>query len=150
MTCPAEEEDPFPADDGLFSETFSQEVVYTLMGEQLKITQVFGANLGVAAPVWEAVRARSGHLIKWIRLTFCFIFLTPDICAQAVHLCRYLEDQSVNLKGKRIIELGAGTGLVGILAARLGMALKRQVSSFFDDSSRGVSTVGSVGGRPPL
>ncbi|XP_024126127.1 EEF1A lysine methyltransferase 3 [Oryzias melastigma] len=92
MTCPAEEEDPFPADDGLFSETFSQEVVYTLMSEQLKITQVFGANLGVAAPVWEA----------------------------AVHLCRYLEDQSVNLKGKRIIELGAGTGLVGILAARLG------------------------------
>ncbi|RVE72724.1 hypothetical protein OJAV_G00041000 [Oryzias javanicus] len=92
MTFPGEEDDPFPADDGLFSETFSQEVVYTLMGEQLKITQVFGANLGVAAPVWEA----------------------------ALHLCRYWEDQSVNLKGKRIIELGAGTGLVGILAARLG------------------------------
>ncbi|XP_004069302.1 EEF1A lysine methyltransferase 3 [Oryzias latipes] len=92
MSCPAEEEDPFPADDGLFSESFSQEVVFTFMGEQLKISQVFGANLGVAAAVWEA----------------------------AVHLCRFLEDQSVNLKGKRIIELGAGTGLVGILAARLG------------------------------
>uniref|UniRef100_A0A3P9HTH0 EEF1A lysine methyltransferase 3 n=1 Tax=Oryzias latipes TaxID=8090 RepID=A0A3P9HTH0_ORYLA len=92
MSCIAEEEDPFPVDDGLFSETFSQEVVFTLMGEQLKISQVFGANLGVAAAVWEA----------------------------AVHLCRFLEDQSVNLKGMRIIELGAGTGLVGILAARLG------------------------------
>lgn len=57
MSCPAEEEDPFPADDGLFSESFSQEVVFTFMGEQLKISQVFGANLGVAAAVWEAVRA---------------------------------------------------------------------------------------------
>uniref|UniRef100_A0A8C7Y0M3 EEF1A lysine methyltransferase 3 n=1 Tax=Oryzias sinensis TaxID=183150 RepID=A0A8C7Y0M3_9TELE len=76
----------------LAESTFSQEVVFTLMGEQLKISQVFGANLGVAAAVWEA----------------------------AVHLCRFLKDQSVNLKGKRIIELGAGTGLVGILAARLG------------------------------
>uniref|UniRef100_A0A8C6PGB7 EEF1A lysine methyltransferase 3 n=1 Tax=Nothobranchius furzeri TaxID=105023 RepID=A0A8C6PGB7_NOTFU len=53
---------------------------------------VFGANLGVAAPVWEA----------------------------ALHLCRYLEEQSVELRGKRVIELGAGTGVVGILAARRG------------------------------
>uniref|UniRef100_A0A3B3WFC7 EEF1A lysine methyltransferase 3 n=1 Tax=Poecilia mexicana TaxID=48701 RepID=A0A3B3WFC7_9TELE len=53
---------------------------------------LFGANLGVAAPVWEA----------------------------ALHLCRYFEDQSVELRGRRVIELGAGTGVVGILAARLG------------------------------
>lgn len=39
---------------------------------------------------------------------------------QALHLCRYLEDQSVELRGKRLIELGAGTGVVGIVAARLG------------------------------
>ncbi|MEQ2243847.1 hypothetical protein ILYODFUR_011038 [Ilyodon furcidens] len=87
-----EDDDPFPVDeDCLFTETFSQEVVYTLMGEELRIKQLFGANLGVAAPVWEA----------------------------ALHLCRYLEDQSVELRGRRIIELGAGTGVVGILAARL-------------------------------
>uniref|UniRef100_A0A3B3WED8 EEF1A lysine methyltransferase 3 n=1 Tax=Poecilia mexicana TaxID=48701 RepID=A0A3B3WED8_9TELE len=29
-------------------------------------------------------------------------------------------DQSVELRGRRVIELGAGTGVVGILAARLG------------------------------
>ncbi|XP_040889302.1 EEF1A lysine methyltransferase 3-like [Toxotes jaculatrix] len=95
MTCAADEDDPFPADDCLFAETFSQENQYILAGEQLKIRQVFGANLGVAAPVWEA----------------------------ALHLCRYLEEQSVELGGKRIIELGAGTGVVGILAARLGAAV---------------------------
>ncbi|XP_072239275.1 EEF1A lysine methyltransferase 3-like [Leuresthes tenuis] len=92
MTFAGEEDDLFPLDDCLFSETFSQETVYKLMGEELRITQVFGANLGVAAPVWEA----------------------------ALHLCRYLEEQSVELRGKRVIELGAGTGVVGILAARLG------------------------------
>ena len=57
MTCAGDEDDPFPVDDCLFAETFSQETVYSLMGEQLRIRQVFGANLGVAAPVWEAVRA---------------------------------------------------------------------------------------------
>uniref|UniRef100_A0A3Q2P343 EEF1A lysine methyltransferase 3 n=1 Tax=Fundulus heteroclitus TaxID=8078 RepID=A0A3Q2P343_FUNHE len=93
MIFAEDEDDPFPVDDGcLFSETFSQETAYRLMGEELRITQLFGANLGVAAPVWEA----------------------------ALHLCRFLEDQSVELRGRRIIELGAGTGVLGILAARRG------------------------------
>ncbi|XP_047438559.1 EEF1A lysine methyltransferase 3-like [Mugil cephalus] len=92
MTCAEEQDDPFPVDDCLFSDTFHKDSVYNLIGEELKIRQVFGANLGVAAPVWEA----------------------------ALHLCRYFEEQSVELRGKRIIELGAGTGVVGILAARLG------------------------------
>ncbi|KAM7422334.1 hypothetical protein PAMA_010411 [Pampus argenteus] len=92
MIFAEDEDDPFPADDCLFAETFSQETIYNLIGQELKIRQVFGANLGVAAPVWEA----------------------------ALHLCGYLEDQPVELRGRRIIELGAGTGVVGIVAARLG------------------------------
>ncbi|KAF7659635.1 hypothetical protein LDENG_00295040 [Lucifuga dentata] len=88
----ANEDDLFPADDDLFTDTFSLHSVYAFMGEEIRISQKFGANLGVAAPVWEA----------------------------ALHLCGYLEEQSVELRGKRIIELGAGTGVVGILAARLG------------------------------
>ncbi|XP_037616965.1 EEF1A lysine methyltransferase 3-like isoform X2 [Sebastes umbrosus] len=91
MMCSGDEDDPFPVDDGLFADTFSQDTVYSLAGQQLKIRQLFGANLGVAAPVWEA----------------------------ALQLCCYLEDQSVELRGRSIIELGAGTGVVGILAARL-------------------------------
>ncbi|KAM4613929.1 EEF1A lysine methyltransferase 3-like [Polymixia lowei] len=92
MACTGDEECMFPVDDGLFADTFSEENVYKFIGEELKISQVFGANLGVAAPVWDA----------------------------ALHLCRYFEDQSFDLRGKRILELGAGTGIVGILAARLG------------------------------
>lgn len=57
MTCAGHEDDPFPVDDCLFADTFSQDTVYTLVGQELRIRQVFGANLGVAAPVWEAVRA---------------------------------------------------------------------------------------------
>lgn len=39
---------------------------------------------------------------------------------QAVVMCMYLELGQVELKGKVAIELGAGTGLVGIVAALLG------------------------------
>lgn len=39
---------------------------------------------------------------------------------QAVVMCMYLEMGKVDLKGKVAIELGAGTGLVGIVAALLG------------------------------
>lgn len=56
MTCAGDVDDPFPADDCLFADTFALEGVYSLLGQELKIRQVFGANLGVAAAVWEAVR----------------------------------------------------------------------------------------------
>uniref|UniRef100_UPI0037E82325 protein N-lysine methyltransferase METTL21A n=1 Tax=Semicossyphus pulcher TaxID=241346 RepID=UPI0037E82325 len=49
-------------------------------------------KLGVAAVVWDA----------------------------AVVMCMYLELGKVELKGKEAIELGAGTGLVGIVAVLLG------------------------------
>ncbi|KAG7493418.1 hypothetical protein JOB18_008710 [Solea senegalensis] len=91
-----EENYPFPVEyDSLFAETFSQETQYSLCGQELKIRQLFGANLGVAAPVWES----------------------------ALLLCRFLEQQHVELRGKRVMELGAGTGVVGILAARFGAAV---------------------------
>ncbi|XP_064233353.1 EEF1A lysine methyltransferase 3 isoform X2 [Aotus nancymaae] len=40
--------------------------------------------------------------------------------AQALSLCNYFESQNVDFRGKKVIELGAGTGIVGILAALQG------------------------------
>jgi len=39
---------------------------------------------------------------------------------QAVVLCAYLEMGSVDLRDRSVIELGAGTGLLGIVATLLG------------------------------
>lgn len=46
--------------------------------------------------------------------------LIPASLFQAVVMCMYLEMGNVDLKGKVAIELGAGAGLVGIVAALLG------------------------------
>lgn len=136
MICAEEEDDPFPVDDSLFADTFTQETVYSLVGQELKIRQVFGANLGVAAPVWEAVRA---NFVYFDDMKICLllrfelsvtIMLCVCLCTQALHLCCYFEEQSVELRGKRVVELGAGTGVVGILAARLGMLLLLFIQQF--------------------
>lgn len=44
------------------------------------------------------------------------------MCTQAVALCRYLEknQEKVDLLDKAVLELGAGTGLVSIVASLLG------------------------------
>ncbi|KAK9967358.1 hypothetical protein ABG768_001761 [Culter alburnus] len=64
---------------------------FNLANHRIRLSQDW-KRLGVAAVVWDA----------------------------AVVLCMFLEMGNVDLKGKRAIELGAGTGLVGIVAALLG------------------------------
>ncbi|XP_058648403.1 uncharacterized protein LOC131549862 isoform X3 [Onychostoma macrolepis] len=81
----------FPAEDGLFEETFSTDNTYRVHGLNVTIRQDYSARLGVAASVWDS----------------------------ALHLCQFFESESLDLSGTRIIELGGGTGLVGIVAARL-------------------------------
>lgn len=47
--------------------------------------------------------------------------LQPPLCApQALSLCRFLGEQNLELAGRRVLELGAGTGIVGIFAAMMG------------------------------
>ncbi|XP_075927829.1 protein N-lysine methyltransferase METTL21A isoform X3 [Petromyzon marinus] len=65
-------------------------VALRFAGRDLSLRQDWG-RLGVAAVVWDA----------------------------AVVLATYLELGAVEVKGKRVLELGAGTGLVGIVAALL-------------------------------
>lgn len=45
----------FPQELGLFADAFPVETPYQLCGHELSIAQYYGAKLGVAAPVWEAV-----------------------------------------------------------------------------------------------
>ncbi|XP_074709691.1 LOW QUALITY PROTEIN: EEF1A lysine methyltransferase 3 [Strix uralensis] len=82
----------FPRDPALFADAFPVQRRYRLCGRVLRIAQHHGPRLGLAASVWEA----------------------------ALSLCRYLEEQRFDFRGRTVIELGAGTGIVGILAALLG------------------------------
>ncbi|KAM9319914.1 elongation factor Ts, mitochondrial [Gastrophryne carolinensis] len=89
----SEQSDVLPREAAeLFSDTYTEESQYTYCGQRMRITHHYGANLGVAAPVWDA----------------------------ALYLCSYFEAQQLDFKGKKIIELGAGTGVVGILLSLLG------------------------------
>ncbi|XP_025900871.1 EEF1A lysine methyltransferase 3 [Nothoprocta perdicaria] len=81
-----------PRCPALFADAFPERRRYRLCGRVVRIAQHHGARLGVAAPVWEA----------------------------ALALCAYFEEQQMDFQGKSVIELGAGTGIVGILAALLG------------------------------
>ncbi|XP_072527500.1 protein N-lysine methyltransferase METTL21A [Salminus brasiliensis] len=73
------------------SKIHSSSAEFHFASHRLRLAQDWN-RLGVAAVVWDA----------------------------AVVLCMYLELGRVDLKGKTVIELGAGTGLVGIVAALLG------------------------------
>ncbi|XP_078089376.1 EEF1A lysine methyltransferase 3-like [Mustelus asterias] len=65
---------------------------FQFCGYQLKVAQILGSNLGVSAYVWDA----------------------------GIALCRYFEKRNIIFSGKKVLELGSGTGIVGILATLLG------------------------------
>ncbi|KAL3854983.1 hypothetical protein ACJMK2_014215 [Sinanodonta woodiana] len=68
-----------------------KERTFQFMGQTLTIKQEWN-SLGVAAVVWDA----------------------------AIILCHYQENHPDLVRGKSVIELGAGSGLVGMVAALLG------------------------------
>ncbi|XP_067847266.1 EEF1A lysine methyltransferase 3-like [Heptranchias perlo] len=65
---------------------------YQFCGNALRITRDFSNNLGISAIIWES----------------------------GLVLCRYFEQEKISFSGKKVIELGSGTGIVGILAILLG------------------------------
>lgn len=75
----------------VFSKLHKSSAEFHFADHNVRLTQDWN-KLGVAAVVWDA----------------------------AVVMCMYLELGQVELTGKVAIELGAGTGLVGIVAALLG------------------------------
>ncbi|XP_067847068.1 EEF1A lysine methyltransferase 3-like [Heptranchias perlo] len=65
---------------------------FEFCGHALNISRFFGVNLGFSASIWEA----------------------------ALVLCQYFEHEKINFSERKVIELGSGTGIVGILAVLLG------------------------------
>ncbi|XP_020372072.1 EEF1A lysine methyltransferase 3-like [Rhincodon typus] len=65
---------------------------YEFCGYSLRISRFINANLGFSAYVWEA----------------------------GIALCQYFQNEKISFTGKKVIELGSGTGIVGILATLLG------------------------------
>ncbi|XP_072351192.1 EEF1A lysine methyltransferase 3-like [Scyliorhinus torazame] len=65
---------------------------FEFCGFHLRIARFMGAEMGVSSYVWES----------------------------GIVLCRYFEKENLNFTGKKLLELGSGTGIVGILATLLG------------------------------
>ncbi|XP_007905223.1 EEF1A lysine methyltransferase 3-like [Callorhinchus milii] len=65
---------------------------YEVCGYKLRIIRMIGSNLEYSSTIWEA----------------------------GLVLCQYFEKEKMDFTGKKVIELGSGTGIVGILAALLG------------------------------
>ncbi|XP_072884013.1 EEF1A lysine methyltransferase 3-like [Hemitrygon akajei] len=65
---------------------------YQFCGHDLAITRDLTNDIGLSSYIWEC----------------------------AVVFCQYFEKEKTNFTGKKIIELGSGTGIVGILAILLG------------------------------
>ncbi|XP_067847947.1 EEF1A lysine methyltransferase 3-like [Heptranchias perlo] len=75
------------------SPCFIRQDNFEFCGYSLKIAM--GVNLGVSAYVWDS----------------------------GIALCRYFEKEKISFTGKKVIELGSGTGIVGILVTLLGGAV---------------------------
>ncbi|KAM8806643.1 protein N-lysine methyltransferase METTL21A [Eudromia elegans] len=82
---------PYTGGAGALAALHSPDATFHFAGHQLRIRQRW-AQLGVAAVVWDA----------------------------AVVLSAFLEAGGVELRERAVLELGAGTGLLGIVAALLG------------------------------
>ncbi|KAK3082958.1 hypothetical protein FSP39_010054 [Pinctada imbricata] len=82
---------PYVEQNTILPEFYERKRTFHFAGHSIEIEQDW-QNLGVAGVVWDA----------------------------AIVLCRYLEEGKINVRGKAIMELGAGSGIVGILAALLG------------------------------
>lgn len=110
-------ENPLPA----LSKLHSSSAQFRFVDRDVRLAQDW-RRLGVAAVVWDAVSVGSLDASRPAGC-HCLNLTGPCVCVcvrQAVVMCMYLELGKVDVKGKEVIELGAGTGLVGIVAALMG------------------------------
>ena len=82
---------PYDPSTAILSPFYAKERTFEFAGRTLTVFQNWN-DVGVAAVIWDA----------------------------AIVLGRYLEKTAARLQGKKVIELGAGTGFAGIVASLLG------------------------------
>ena len=82
---------PYDPSTAILSPFYAKERTFEFAGRTLTVFQNWN-DVGVAAVIWDA----------------------------AIVLGRYLEKTATRLQGKKVIELGAGTGFAGIVASLLG------------------------------
>ena len=82
---------PYDPSTAILSPFYAKERTFEFAGKTLTVFQNWN-DVGVAAVIWDA----------------------------AIVLGRYLEKTATRLQGKKVIELGAGTGFAGIVASLLG------------------------------
>ncbi|XP_072347369.1 EEF1A lysine methyltransferase 3-like isoform X1 [Scyliorhinus torazame] len=93
MEEPQENQQPSSSNEEQTPKASSKlETFFDFCGHNVCITREIKSTLGISAIIWEAGKV----------------------------LCRYFENEQIDFSGKKVIELGAGTGLVGILAILLG------------------------------
>ncbi|XP_067833561.1 EEF1A lysine methyltransferase 3-like [Heptranchias perlo] len=77
---------------GSEEDSYKLESDYQFCGHALRITEDFSNDFAIAGVIWP-----------------------PGLV-----LCRFFEKEKISFSGKKMIELGSGTGIVGILAILLG------------------------------
>ncbi|XP_055496920.1 EEF1A lysine methyltransferase 3-like [Leucoraja erinacea] len=61
-----------------------------------------------------------GHTLTITLFKYPKLGVASFVWAPGIVLCQYFDDEKINFAGKKIIELGSGTGIVGIMAVLLG------------------------------
>ena len=88
---------------------------YEICNRTIEIEQEW-AELGLSGVVWDAVSLCIGHTLHYKKSKETRF----AVSLQAPFLSYYLEKFPSIIEGKRVIELGAGTGLVGMVSNMLG------------------------------
>ncbi|XP_051869198.1 EEF1A lysine methyltransferase 3-like [Pristis pectinata] len=61
-----------------------------------------------------------GHTVKISLFKESFLGVSAYVWGPGLALCQYFEAEKFNFTGKKLLELGSGSGIVGILATLLG------------------------------
>ncbi|KAL7852739.1 hypothetical protein SRHO_G00185240 [Serrasalmus rhombeus] len=122
-----------------------------------EVTDYINSNIGKKRSVYQKVSEMDRKLCEEryyfagheIRIVDSFEPYGPTVRPAALALCKFLETnpKQINLKSKAVLELGAGTGLVSIVASLLGAwvtatdkpAVLDNLSSNLSSNTRGLS-----------